>query len=87
MSLQFDTPRAGYASCCAALATTDLCSALSSIAAPILVIAGREDPATDGPRAEPNGDQRGGAIGSRAWERVRAVRDRVRTNASSDASR
>jgi 3-oxoadipate enol-lactonase/4-carboxymuconolactone decarboxylase len=37
---------AGYAACCDALAGYDLRPALASIAAPTLVVAGREDPAT-----------------------------------------
>ncbi|GAB2890085.1 bifunctional 3-oxoadipate enol-lactonase/4-carboxymuconolactone decarboxylase PcaDC [Streptomyces mayteni] len=37
---------AGYAACCAALADLDLRDRLSSVTAPTLVIAGRDDPAT-----------------------------------------
>jgi 3-oxoadipate enol-lactonase len=40
------TPVEGYASCCEALADMDLRAELGSIAAPTLVIAGRDDPAT-----------------------------------------
>jgi 3-oxoadipate enol-lactonase len=40
------TPREGYAGCCEALAAMDLRPDLGSIAAPALVIAGEDDPAT-----------------------------------------
>lgn len=40
------TPREGYASCCEAIATMDLTGDLPSIAAPTLVLAGADDPAT-----------------------------------------
>jgi 3-oxoadipate enol-lactonase len=40
------TPREGYAACCEALAALDLTEDLGRIAAPTLVIAGAEDPAT-----------------------------------------
>jgi 3-oxoadipate enol-lactonase len=39
------TPREGYAGCCEALAAMDLRAALTSIEAPTMVIAGRDDPA------------------------------------------
>jgi 3-oxoadipate enol-lactonase len=40
------TPREGYAGCCEAIAAMDLTPELPSIAAPTLVIAGEQDPAT-----------------------------------------
>ena len=40
------TPREGYAGCCEAIAAMDLTGELPSIAAPTLVLAGAEDPAT-----------------------------------------
>ncbi len=40
------TPADGYAGCCAAIRDADLREAIKSIAAPTLVIAGREDPVT-----------------------------------------
>ena len=40
------TPREGYAGCCEAIAAMDLTGDLPSIAAPTLVLAGEEDPAT-----------------------------------------
>ncbi len=40
------TPAEGYASCCEAIAEMDLRAGLRRIAAPTLVIAGRQDPAT-----------------------------------------
>lgn len=40
------TPPEGYASCCEAIAAMDLRAHLASIAAPTLVIAGKDDPAT-----------------------------------------
>ena len=40
------TPREGYAGCCEAIAEMDLIPDLPSIAAPTLVIAGEQDPAT-----------------------------------------
>jgi 3-oxoadipate enol-lactonase len=40
------TPADGYAGCCAAIRDADLREAITSIAAPTLVIAGREDPVT-----------------------------------------
>ena len=40
------TPREGYAGCCEAIAEMDLTPDLPSIAAPTLVIAGEQDPAT-----------------------------------------
>lgn len=40
------TPRAGYAACCEAIAAWDARESLGAIAAPTLVIAGAEDPAT-----------------------------------------
>ncbi|MFL5818754.1 MAG: 3-oxoadipate enol-lactonase [Conexibacter sp.] len=46
------TPPAGYAACCEAIATLDLRAALPRIAAPTLVIAGREDLATPPAHAE-----------------------------------
>jgi 3-oxoadipate enol-lactonase len=46
------TPVEGYASCCEALADMDLRGDLGAIAAPTLVIAGREDPATPPAHAE-----------------------------------
>jgi 3-oxoadipate enol-lactonase len=39
------TPAEGYASCCEAIAALDLRAELAAIAAPTLVIAGRQDPA------------------------------------------
>ncbi|WP_432590425.1 3-oxoadipate enol-lactonase [Streptomyces sp. HD1123-B1] len=41
-----DTDPAGYAACCDALARYDLRAELSTVTAPTLVIAGRDDPAT-----------------------------------------
>jgi 3-oxoadipate enol-lactonase len=41
-----DTPPEGYASCCEAIAGHDLRDRLESIAAPTLVVAGEDDPAT-----------------------------------------
>jgi 3-oxoadipate enol-lactonase len=46
------TPAEGYAACCEVVATTDLRSELSSIAAPTLLLAGREDPAISAERLE-----------------------------------
>jgi len=40
------TPAEGYASCCEAIATMDLTADLRSIQAPVLAIAGADDPAT-----------------------------------------
>ncbi len=40
------TPAEGYASCCAAIQTMDLRADLPGIAAPVLAIAGADDPAT-----------------------------------------
>ena len=40
------TPREGYAGCCEAIAAMDLTGELPSIAAPTLVLAGEQDPAT-----------------------------------------
>jgi 3-oxoadipate enol-lactonase len=40
------TPREGYAACCEAIAAMDLRDRLASITAPVLAIAGAEDPAT-----------------------------------------
>jgi pimeloyl-ACP methyl ester carboxylesterase len=40
------TPAEGYASCCEALAASDLTDRLPAITAPTLVVAGSEDPAT-----------------------------------------
>jgi 3-oxoadipate enol-lactonase len=40
------TPREGYAGCCEAIAAMDLTGDLPSIAAPTLVLAGADDPAT-----------------------------------------
>ncbi|MBV8712419.1 MAG: alpha/beta fold hydrolase, partial [Solirubrobacterales bacterium] len=40
------TPPEGYAGCCEAIAEMDLTPELQSIAAPTLVMAGEEDPAT-----------------------------------------
>jgi 3-oxoadipate enol-lactonase len=40
------TPREGYAGCCEAIAAMDLTGDLGSVAAPTLVLAGGEDPAT-----------------------------------------
>jgi 3-oxoadipate enol-lactonase len=47
-----DTPPEGYAGCCDAIAGMDLLDAIESVAAPTLVIAGRQDPATPPPHAE-----------------------------------
>jgi 3-oxoadipate enol-lactonase len=41
-----DTPAEGYAACCDAIARMDLTGDLASIAAPVLAIAGADDPAT-----------------------------------------
>jgi 3-oxoadipate enol-lactonase len=41
-----DTPPAGYAACCLALATADLSEAIRTIRVPTLLIAGRHDPVT-----------------------------------------
>jgi 3-oxoadipate enol-lactonase len=46
------TPADGYAACCAAIQTMDLSTALGSITAPTLVIAGADDPATPVEHAE-----------------------------------
>jgi 3-carboxy-cis,cis-muconate cycloisomerase/3-oxoadipate enol-lactonase len=46
------TPDEGYAGCCEALAVMDLRDGLSRIAAPTLVVAGADDPATPPPKAE-----------------------------------
>jgi 3-carboxy-cis,cis-muconate cycloisomerase/3-oxoadipate enol-lactonase len=46
------TPDEGYAGCCEAIAAMDLRDGLGSIAAPTLVIAGGDDPATPTPHAE-----------------------------------
>jgi 3-oxoadipate enol-lactonase len=46
------TPPEGYAGCCEAIATMDLEPALPRIAAPTLVVAGAQDPATPPPHAE-----------------------------------
>ena len=46
------TPDEGYAGCCEAIAAMDLRDGLGSIAAPTLVIAGGDDPATPAPHAE-----------------------------------
>ena len=47
-----DTPPEGYAGCCDAIAGMDLLDAIESVAAPTLVIAGRQDPATPPPHPE-----------------------------------
>jgi 3-oxoadipate enol-lactonase len=41
-----DVPAEGYAGCCEAIATMDLRDALPRITAPVLVVAGADDPAT-----------------------------------------
>lgn len=41
-----DTPAEGYAGCCEAIATMDLRELLPSVKAPVLAIAGADDPAT-----------------------------------------
>lgn len=46
------TPAEGYAACCEALATVDLRTALPSVRAPTLAIAGADDPATPPARLE-----------------------------------
>jgi 3-oxoadipate enol-lactonase len=46
------TPAEGYAACCEVVGTTDLRSDLPSIAAPTLLVAGREDPAVPATRLE-----------------------------------
>jgi len=46
------TPAAGYKGCCAALRDADLREAIRTIAAPVLVIVGREDPVTPPSDAE-----------------------------------
>jgi len=46
------TPAEGYAGCCEAIAAMDLRAGLGSIAAPTLVLAGADDPATPPPHAE-----------------------------------
>lgn len=56
------TPADGYASCCAAIRDADLREAIKAIAAPTLVIAGREDPVTPPSDAE---DMRARIPGSR----------------------
>lgn len=45
-SLLVATPREGYAACCEAIGTWDAREAISEIAAPTLVVAGAQDPAT-----------------------------------------
>lgn len=40
------TPAEGYAACCAAIETMDIATGLTTISAPTLVVAGRDDPAT-----------------------------------------
>jgi 3-oxoadipate enol-lactonase len=40
------TPAEGYAGCCEAIATMDLRADLGKVAAPTLVVAGADDPAT-----------------------------------------
>ena len=47
-----DTPRAGYAGCCEAIAGMDLRPMLGSISAPTLVVAGADDEAIDRSHAE-----------------------------------
>lgn len=47
-----DTPADGYVGCCAAIRDADLREAIKSVAAPTLVIAGREDPVTPPSDAE-----------------------------------
>ena len=46
------TPAEGYAGCCEAIAAMDLRAGLGSIAAPTLVVAGADDPATPPAHAE-----------------------------------
>ena len=46
------TPAEGYASCCEAIAGWDVTASLGAIAAPTLVVAGAEDPATPPSHAE-----------------------------------
>jgi 3-oxoadipate enol-lactonase len=46
------TPAEGYAACCEVVGTTDLRPDLHSIAAPTLMVAGREDPAVPADRLE-----------------------------------
>ncbi len=41
-----DTPREGYAACCAAIGDFDVRNRLGGIGTPTLVIAGAQDPAT-----------------------------------------
>ena len=75
----------GYAGCCAAIAGMDLRGELGSIAAPTLVIAGADDPATppDHGAAICGGDRRlaagGGARGGAPGECLLARRGRLST--------
>lgn len=45
------TPAEGYAGCCEAIAAMDLRPALAKVTAPVLVVAGADDPATPEPHA------------------------------------
>ncbi|MFD7499666.1 4-carboxymuconolactone decarboxylase [Streptomyces sp. NPDC059850] len=56
-----DTDPAGYAACCDALADYDVRTALPTITAPTLIIAGRDDPATPPPHAREIADAIEGA--------------------------
>jgi len=56
------TPAGGYAGCCAAIRDADLREAIRAVAAPTLVIAGREDPVTPPSDAE---DMRARIAGAR----------------------
>jgi 3-oxoadipate enol-lactonase len=47
-----DTPSEGYARCCEAIAAWDARDRISAIAAPVLVVAGEDDPATPVEHAE-----------------------------------
>ena len=56
-----DTNPAGYAACCEVLADYDVRTALPTITAPTLIIAGRDDPATPPPHAREIADAVPGA--------------------------
>lgn len=64
---------AGYAACCDALADYDLRDALRSVAAPTLVVAGRQDPATPLVHARELTDPVRGIPGARLLEVDRAA--------------
>ena len=52
LAMLLATPAEGYAGCCEAIAAMDLRAGLGSIAAPTLVVAGADDPATPPAHAE-----------------------------------